>query len=251
LIELAPQSIGSGGSSTRLTPFSGDPALVIPDFDNQFFASTDTNRIYRANGTTQGALIDLSYSPVPSLIVGSSYPYSPSFIGEQYYDQTTSMFFVGTQLAIFGFRPVFENMEVEIFIQNNTGLNLTYDLYYREDTPYFGNVFDELVASNLVAGVIISTRAIQTRGAGYYVIAPSNSSAPVVTRSTTGTLNQALGNRVIFTSIEIQGDFQNDGAMTTPTGFALGSSVAFFNEFPKYPLYNGDPYRFSFAVDPI
>jgi len=48
----------------KFKTFSGLPSAITPNFADQLFASTDTNRIYRATGITQGALIELLAAPI-------------------------------------------------------------------------------------------------------------------------------------------------------------------------------------------
>lgn len=48
----------------RLRTFTGNPATITPDFADQILTATDTNKVYRATGTNQGALVELSPPPV-------------------------------------------------------------------------------------------------------------------------------------------------------------------------------------------
>ena len=48
----------------RLRTFTGNPASITPDFFDQILTATDTNKVYRATGTNQGQLVELSPPPV-------------------------------------------------------------------------------------------------------------------------------------------------------------------------------------------
>lgn len=48
----------------RLRTFTGNPANITPDFFDQILTATDTNKVYRATGTNQGQLVELSPPPV-------------------------------------------------------------------------------------------------------------------------------------------------------------------------------------------
>lgn len=48
----------------RLRTFTGNPASVTPDFFDQILTDADTNKVYRATGTNQGQLVELSPPPV-------------------------------------------------------------------------------------------------------------------------------------------------------------------------------------------
>ncbi len=48
----------------KLKTFTGNPATITPDFFDQILTATDTNKVYRATGTNQGQLVELSPPPV-------------------------------------------------------------------------------------------------------------------------------------------------------------------------------------------
>jgi len=43
----------------KIKTFTGDSALITPDFVDQILTATDTNKVYRANSNIQGGLIEL------------------------------------------------------------------------------------------------------------------------------------------------------------------------------------------------
>jgi hypothetical protein len=46
----------------KIRVFTGNPNVITPDFENQLLTATDTNKVYRATGTSEGALVELSSS---------------------------------------------------------------------------------------------------------------------------------------------------------------------------------------------
>lgn len=48
----------------KLKTFTGNPATITPDFFDQILTAIDTNKVYRATGTNQGQLVELSPPPV-------------------------------------------------------------------------------------------------------------------------------------------------------------------------------------------
>lgn len=249
LIELAPQTSGTGGTGstnyTLVSTFAGSPTLIVPDFIDQLFAATDTNKIYRATGTTQGALVELSptVNTQQALVQASGYPYYlPEFIGQKYFDQETSVLFFAKGLNnVADWRPVYEDMEIAINISNPEGTGSTlFNLYYSAEEPTDGFNFDFVVAFNLPFGTTYGLRAIQQAGIGFYAIAPTIADATIPI-CTTGYKEQALGNRSIISTTTIPGSL-------TANGQRISSNILAFREFPKRMTDAGQPYSIDFYV---
>ncbi|MBD2150800.1 hypothetical protein H6F44_11810 [Pseudanabaena sp. FACHB-1277] len=58
----------------RLRTFTGNPATITPDFFDQILTATDTNKVYRATGTNQGQLVELSPMPEQRVIFDETFP---------------------------------------------------------------------------------------------------------------------------------------------------------------------------------
>lgn len=252
VVELlaTPQDNGqpNGQSYTLVSTFSGSPSVIAPDFIDQLFAATDTNKIYRATGTTQGDLVELapSESAQQALITGNQYPYvSPDFVGQQYFDQGTSLLFFAKGLNIPDWRPVYEDMQIEISISNNTGQpSMTFDLYYSPEEPTDEFNFTNLVATGLQGGTNYDTLAFQNAGTGFYAIAPSFADPTVITRSSTSYIEHPVDNRGIFNTESLSGTF-------TANGQPISSEVLRFIQFPKTRTLSGSPYSVSFEANLI
>ncbi len=86
----------------KLRAITGDINLVSPDFVDQILASTDTNKIYRASGTSAGDLIELLSTPLPPVSVANEWiPITPDLslqAGKSYLNQLNYEFFVSLPL---------------------------------------------------------------------------------------------------------------------------------------------------------
>lgn len=254
LIELAPQEQngGTGGTGstnyTLVSTFSGSPSAVTPDFINQLFAATDTNKIYRSTGTEQGNLIELSPSPSAQQILttGSQYPFNfPEFLGQQYFDSGTGILFFAKGLTQLDWRPVYEDMKIDISISNNMGQpSMTFDLWYSPEEPTDGFDFAIQVANGFQVGTNYDRFDIQITGTGYYAIAPSLADPTVITRSTTNYIEHPVGNRGIFTTESLTGTF-------TANGQPISGDILRFIQFPKTGTLSGSPYSVSFEANLI
>jgi hypothetical protein len=254
LIELAPQEQnggtgGEGGTNyTLVTTFSGSLSSVTPDFINQLFAATDTNKIYRATGTEQGNLIELSPSPSAQQILttGNQYPFNfPEFVGQQYLDTGTGLLFFAKGLSPLDWRPVYEELQIDITISNSTGQSsMTFDLWYSPEEPTDGFNFTNQVATGLQSSTNYLTNAIQKAGIGFYAITPTFADPTVITRSSTSYIEHPIDTRQIFSTQNLTGTF-------TANGQAISSEVLHFAQFPKTGTLSDSPYPISFEANLI
>lgn len=79
--------------------FTGNPAVIAPDFIDQLLIASDTNKLYRATSTNAGGLTPLVAVPDGSgnggsiAITGEGTPQTPpTAIGETYFDYSSGVF---------------------------------------------------------------------------------------------------------------------------------------------------------------
>ena len=78
----------------KVRSFSGDPAIVTPEFANQLIVAADTNKIYRAIDSTQGAIVELEAKNGNDVSIGSGRPLNtPLEIGQIYFDSISNVFY--------------------------------------------------------------------------------------------------------------------------------------------------------------
>ena len=112
----------------KLRSFTGDISLISPDFVDQIFASTDTNRIYRSSGVGLGDLIELLPTPLPPVSVANEWiPLSPDDslqVGKSYISNSTNEMFVKLPLgAVSGQSINLFTLEGSLLL-NSQGINI-------------------------------------------------------------------------------------------------------------------------------
>jgi hypothetical protein len=89
----------------KVRTFTGSPALVTPDFVDQILIATDTNKIFRANSTATGSIVEslASASNTNNALALDVFTSSPDFpaaaIGQICFDQTNREFWVAVNNA--------------------------------------------------------------------------------------------------------------------------------------------------------
>jgi hypothetical protein len=79
----------------KVRAIQGDPAIVYPDFEDQLIIATDSNRIYRASGTDQGAIVELEAGGDGGGKISFFPPESrPEKEGLFYFDQTQNQLYI-------------------------------------------------------------------------------------------------------------------------------------------------------------
>lgn len=78
----------------KVRSFEGDPANILPEFIDQIIVATDTNRIYRATGTTQGAIVALEAGGGEGVVSFFPPGTRPNKQGGFFFDQTQDQLYI-------------------------------------------------------------------------------------------------------------------------------------------------------------
>lgn len=166
----------------KVRVFSGAPSAITPDFVGELLCD-DQQKIYRANGTGQGDLIELAPQGTGSGTGGNStalatvvegYPQDfPVGIGQIYFDLNSMRMFVASELSALSWLPVDRKPSLNLAFSNNSidssGSNLSVT-YAQSTIPssnptfdyyFFGGEFSDLVNSGIET-------IIRRKGCGIY-----------------------------------------------------------------------------------
>jgi len=78
----------------KVRSFEGDPANILPEFIDQIIIATDTNRIYRATGTIQGAIVALEAGGGEGVVSFFPPETRPDKEGRFYFDQSQNQLYI-------------------------------------------------------------------------------------------------------------------------------------------------------------
>ncbi|OYQ67577.1 hypothetical protein B9G53_01085 [Pseudanabaena sp. SR411] len=78
----------------KVRSFSGDPANVSPEFPDQLIIASDTNKIYRATDTAQGAIVELEAGGGGGVVSFFPPESRPQKEGLFYFDQSQNQMYI-------------------------------------------------------------------------------------------------------------------------------------------------------------
>lgn len=98
----------------KVRSFTGDPANLTPDFADELIIATDTNKIYRATDTAQGAIVELvagngNGNNANQITIGYEYPSArPQSQGELFYNALAKRLYISVQnyFGAYWWRPI-------------------------------------------------------------------------------------------------------------------------------------------------
>lgn len=130
----------------KVRTFTGNPSIVLPDFLDELLVANDTNKTYRAVGTTIGSLVELSPqdnqgNQSGSLIVTGLYSpsYQPTSVGELYFEILRKRLWISVRAnSLSGWVPVsrgffiYDSVNTEISLYED-GLRGYFELWANSD----------------------------------------------------------------------------------------------------------------------
>ncbi len=128
----------------KVRTFTGDPAFVYPDFPDQLLVATDTNKVYRANWISEGAVTELVSSNANSAQVEFFPPINrPDKAGQFFYDQWEHELYisVANYFDVLWWKPVHRMQDflscsfVAQTSDETLNSSATFGLLYSEATP--------------------------------------------------------------------------------------------------------------------
>lgn len=180
----------------KVRTFTGDPALVSPDFADQILVATDTNKIYRATGTTTGQLTQ-TISEVEQTnqtqLVGSvlglqttPVEVAPLFVGQTFFDIDTQTDWIAVHTrSIGGWVEKGYRWMVYAQIQDFTAGKIfagqSIEIYFVDTfTPEFAQGgqslinADKMIAEYQPSLAITINPFVFPQGKGVFLLAPKN-----------------------------------------------------------------------------
>lgn len=168
----------------KVRSFTGDPANLTPDFADELIIATDTNKIYRATDTAQGAIVELVAGGGDGITISYTPPEGrPDKEGKMHFDQWANGELYISVANYFGakwwkpIKPMVNTLLVTTeAITDDANLNAaaTFCLMYSSLTPAeieAGSfTFSDVAQADLGLGDFDLTEKLNFLGTGCYAI---------------------------------------------------------------------------------